>query len=87
MTTPKMMIRDFWGNLEVLQEYERFCSCCGAKWRGDISKISDKSVKTNSKGIYVWAGKRVKPWSAVKTEGYVIDSKNGPLTISIRKEW
>lgn len=65
-------------------------SCCGSALWGKMENCSPVGYRRNGIGIKVFEGKKIDPWKfdpKTKTSGHVVETKNGPLTITIREQW
>lgn len=64
--------------------YNMFAACCGANY---VEETDEKTKVTTGKGIRVYAGHVGRGRSRTpKNEYKHINTKNGPLTVAIRKE-
>lgn len=72
---------DEWHNTRA---YGMFAACCGANY---VEETDEKTKVTTGKGIRVYAGHVGRGRSRTpKNEYKHINTKNGPLTVAIRKE-
>ena len=62
--------------------YSDFCLCCGSSF---IDKPNEKTRLVNRKGIAM-ALTKINGRNSKKTSFNVIETKNGPISVSIRKE-
>lgn len=63
-----------------------FSGCCGSYYGGKITK-KDASPKSSHKGIALWEGECKRALSTRLHERKTIETKNGPITVMVRKVW
>lgn len=63
-------------------EYGNPCGCCGMRAGKELKRYA----LSNNRGIYVWPGDSGNI-TTEKVSLTTIQTKNGPLSISIRKVW
>jgi hypothetical protein len=71
------MINSYGG---IIKSKDSICGCCGSAYR-----TSSPKTISNAKGIVLWEKKVGKEQSTDKMDVKHVQTKNGTLTISIRK--
>lgn len=67
--------------INALKRLDKVCACCGSRFMGDVSTSKRYDVVG---GISIWTGE-ARPFESVVTKRETIQTKNGPLTIAVRK--